>query len=126
MLKVLEPIWTTKPETASRVRGRIEVILDWAKARGYRAGREPRPLARPSRQAPSEASRRSAEVEHHPALPYAEIGSFMVELRRIDTIRARALEFTILTAARSGEVLGATWNEIDLAEQAVDRPRQSE
>ncbi len=114
VLKALEPIWTTKPETASRVRGRIEVILDWAKARGYRQGENPaRWRGHLDMILPKKSKVRA--VEHHPALPYAQIGAFMVELRRIDTVGARALEFAILTAARSGEVLGATWNEIDLA-----------
>jgi integrase len=113
VLKVLEPIWTTIPETASRVRGRIEVILDWAKARGYRQGENPaRWRGHLDMILPKKSKVRA--VEHHPALPYAQIGTFMVELRRIDTVGARALEFAILTAARSGEVLGATWNEIDL------------
>ena len=114
VLKVLEPIWTTIPETASRVRGRIEVILDWAKARGYRQGENPaRWRGHLDMIFPKKSKVRA--VEHHPALPYPQIGSFMVELRRIDTVGARALEFAILTAARSGEVFGATWNEIDLA-----------
>jgi integrase len=114
VLKVLEPIWTTKRETASRVRGRIEVVLDWAKARGYRQGENPaRWRGHLDMILPKKSKVRA--VEHHPALPYAQIGSFMAELRRIDTVGACALEFTILTAARSGEVLGATWNEIDLA-----------
>jgi integrase len=114
VLKVLEPIWTTKRETASRVRGRIEVVLDWAKARGYRQGENPaRWRGHLDMILPKKSKVRA--VEHHPALPHAQIGSFMAELRRIDTVGACALEFTILTAARSGEVLGATWNEIDLA-----------
>jgi integrase len=114
VLKVLEPIWTTKSETASRVRGRIETVLDWAKTRGYRQGENPaRWRGHLDMVLPKKSKVRA--VEHHPALPYAQIGSFMVELRRIDTVGARALEFAILTAARSGEVLGATWNEIDLS-----------
>jgi integrase len=112
VLKVLEPIWTTKNETASRLRGRIESVLDWATVRGYRKGENPARwkghldtlLAKPSK---------IQKVEHHAALPYQEIGGFMAELAKMEGIGARALEFAILTAARSGEVRGATWSEID-------------
>jgi integrase len=114
--KALEPIWTAKPQTASRVRGRIESILDWATARGYRQGENPARwrghlenlLPKPSKLSP---------VEHHAALRYVEIGAFMAELRCQDGVGARALEFAILTVARTGEVLGARWDEIDLAEK---------
>lgn len=113
VLAVLEPIWKTKTETASRVRGRIESVLDWATARGYREGLNParwrghldKLLAKPSK---------VAKVQHHPALPLDQIGSFMAELRAAEGMGARALEFVILTAARSGEVRGATWAELDL------------
>jgi integrase len=113
VMKVVEPIWTTKTETASRVRGRIEAVLDWAAARGYRQGDNPARwrghlenlLARPGK---------VQRVAHHPALPYAELGEFMAALRAQKGIPARALEFLILTAARSGEVIGARWSEIDL------------
>ncbi|MGA8653668.1 MAG: integrase arm-type DNA-binding domain-containing protein [Xanthobacteraceae bacterium] len=113
VLKVLEPIWTTKPETASRVRGRIERILDWAKARGFRQGENP---ARWRGHldillAPRGKVRR---VRHHAALPYRELPGFLLKIRQRDAIAARALEFVILTAARTGEVLGARWDEIDL------------
>lgn len=112
VLRVLEPIWTTKTETAKRLRGRIESILDWAKGRGYRAGDNPAAwegclsaqLARPDK---------VAKVEHHAAMPINSIAAFMVHLRAAEGLGARALEFTILTAARSGEVRGATWAEID-------------
>ena len=121
VMKALEPIWTTKPETASRVRGRIESILDWATARGYRQGENP---ARWRGHLENLLPKRSKvrRVEHHAALPYAEIGAFMAELRQQEGIAARALEFAILTAARTGEVLGARWDEIDLAERRLDRP----
>lgn len=117
ILKILEPIWTTKTETASRLRGRLENILDYATVRGYRKGDNParwrghldKLLATPAK---------VAKVEHHAALPYTEIGSFMAELRQQVGMGARALEFTIITAARSGEVRGATWGEIDI-DQAV-------
>lgn len=113
IVTILEPIWSSKTETASRLRGRIEQVLDWATVRGYRKGDNParwkghldKILARPSK---------VAKVEHHPAMPYAEVGQFMAALRQKPGISARLLEFTILTAARSGEVRGATWEEIDL------------
>lgn len=113
VLRVLEPIWTQKPETASRVRGRIEAVLDWARVRGYRTGENPA-LWRGhlAHLLPRRAKVR--KVEHHPALPYAEVAAFMAALRQRDATAARGLEFAILTAARTGEVLGATWAEIDL------------
>jgi integrase len=113
ILKILEPIWTTKSETASRLRGRIEKVLDWATVREYRAGNNP---ARWRGNLDTQLKPRSkvAEVEHHAALPYDQMGTFMVELRKAQGMGARALEFAILTAARSGEVRGAKWEEIDL------------
>jgi integrase len=114
VLKVLEPIWTAKPETASRVRGRIESILDWARVRGYRHGENPaRWRGHLDHLLPARS--KVQRIKHHPALPYAEIGAFMADLRKLDTVAARALELLILTAGRSGEVLGARWDEIDLA-----------
>jgi len=114
ILTILEPIWKTKTETGTRLRGRLEQVLDWAIARGYREGPNParwrghldKLLARPAK---------VAKVEHRAALPFMEIGAFMQQLRAADGIGARALEFAILTAARSGEVRGATWSEIDLS-----------
>jgi integrase len=112
VLKALEPIWNTKPETASRVRGRIESVLDWASARGYRQGENPaRWRGHLENLLPKKSKVR--RVEHHAALPYSEIAVFMAELRQQEGIAARALEFTIMTAGRTGEVLGATWDEID-------------
>lgn len=113
VMQVLEPIWTAKSETASRVRSRIELVLDWAKVRGYRKGENP---ARWKGHIDKLLPKRSevASVEHHAALPFREIGAFMVSLRKVEGMGARALEFAILTAARSGEVRGATWSEIDL------------
>jgi len=113
VLAVLEPIWETKTETASRLRGRIESVLSWATVSGYRSGDNParwkanldQVLPKPNKLKP---------VRHHAALPWPEVGSFMVELRKRDGMAARALEFAILTAARSGEVRLATWDEIDL------------
>ena len=114
VMTVLEPLWHAKPETASRVRGRIELILDYAKARGWRDGDNP---ARWRGHVANLLPRRSKvrAVEHHAALPWGEIGGFMAALRAQQGIAAQALEFTILTAARTGEVLGARWSEIDLA-----------
>jgi len=114
--KVLEPIWTTKPETAGRVRGRIEVILDCAKARDYRTGENP---ARWRGHLDKLLPKRSkvAEVEHHAALAYGEMPGFMSALRAQEGVAARALEFAILTAARTGETIGARWPEISLAEK---------
>jgi integrase len=114
VIRVLEPIWTTKPETASRVRGRIEAVLDWAKARGFRAGENPaRWRGHLSNLLPS--SSKVQAVKHHPALPYAEIGAFMADLRGREGAAADALEFLILTVARTGEVIGARWPEVDFA-----------
>jgi integrase len=111
VVKALQPIWEKKPETASRVRGRIEAVLAWATTRKLRQGDNP---ARWQGNLEHLLSERSRAVEHHTALPYAEIGTFMAELHKRDGVAPRALELTILTAARSGEVLGARWDEIDL------------
>jgi integrase len=111
--KAIEPIWSTKPETASRVRGRIESVLDWATVRGYREGENPaRWRGHLEKLLP--ARRKVAAVEHHAALPYPELPTFMGDLRLREGLAARALEFAILTAARTGEVLGARWSEVDL------------
>jgi integrase len=112
VLKVLEPVWTAKPETASRVRGRLESILDLAKVRGYRDGENPaRWRGHLDKLLPARS--RVRQVEHHAALPYAELPGFLAALREQEGIAARALEFLILTAARTGEIIGARWNEID-------------
>ncbi|OMW29767.1 integrase [Burkholderia pseudomallei] len=114
-MKVLEPIWTTKTETASRVRGRIESVLDWATVRGYRCGENP---ARLKGHLDTLLPKRSRvqKVKHHPALPYADLPAFMKKLRTEEGIAARALEFLILTATRTNEVIGAIWPEFDLDE----------
>jgi len=111
--KVLDPIWATKTETASRVRGRIESILDWAATRGYRTGENP---ARWKGHLENILPKRSKvqRVEHHAALPYTEIGAFVAALRSQGGVAATALEFLILTASRTSETLGARWREIDL------------
>lgn len=113
VLKVLEPIWTAKPETASRLRGRIESVLDWSKVRGYRDGENPaRWKGHLDHLLPARG--KFAKPKHHAALPWKGVGAFMVELRKQNGTAARALEFTILTAARTNETIGATWSEIDL------------
>lgn len=113
VMRCIEPLWTTKTETASRLRGRIESVLDWATVRGYRGGDNParwrghldKLLPRPSL---------VARVKHHAALPYIEAGAFLQELREDSGVASRALEFTILTAARTNEVIQAEWSEFDL------------
>jgi integrase len=114
VMQVLEPIWSTKLETASRIRGRIEAVLDAATARGYRGG--PNPAQWKGNlvhllPAPAKVRR----TTHHASLPIDEVPGFMAELRGREGVSARALEFAILTAARTNEVIGARWAEIDLA-----------
>lgn len=113
IIKVLEPIWTTKTETASRLRGRIETVLAWATVRGFRTGDNPAQwrgnldhlFPKPSK---------IHKVQHHAALPWQQIGSFIVDLRKREGMASKALEFIIFTASRSGETRLATWDEIDL------------
>ena len=113
VVRALEPIWKSKTETATRVRGRIETVLDWAKVKGYRVGENPARwtghlenlLVKPSK---------VRKVEHHAALPFAEIGDFVARLKGQDGIAQLALEFTILVAARTSEVLNMTWQEVNL------------
>jgi integrase len=113
VMRILEPIWAEKAETAGRVRQRIESILDWARVHGYRQGENPaRWRGHLDKLLPAQA--KVARVEHHRALPYAEAGAFMASLREQEGVGANALEFAILTAGRTGEVLGARWDEIDL------------
>lgn len=123
VMKCLSKIWTSKTETAKRLRGRIESILNWATTSNYRQGENPARwrghlenlLASPSK---------VAKVAHHPALPYTDIARFMTDLRQQNGIGARAVEFAILTAARSGEVRGATWGEIDLGQALWEIPAE--
>jgi integrase len=122
VVKVLEPIWRDKPETASRVRGRIERVLAWAQVRGFRNGGDNPARWRGHLAELFPARSKVSAGKHHAALPYAELPDFMAKLRRRDHIAARALEFTILTAARAGEVLGATWDEIDVANKVWTIP----
>jgi integrase len=111
--KPAKRFWTTRPETAGRLRGRIESILNWAKVRGYRHGENPaRWRGHLDHLLPGRGKVRA--VKHHAALPYSELGTFMALLRERDAVAALALEFAILTAARTSEVIGAQWSEIDL------------
>ena len=111
VLRVLQPAWTKIPETASRLRSRIEAVLDWAKVNGYRDGENPaRWRGHLDHLLP--ARKKLARVKHHAALPYRDMPAFMQRLREHDDVEARALEFLILNAARAGEVVGATWDEI--------------
>jgi integrase len=113
VMGVLEAIWREKPETASRLRGRIEAVLDYAKARDGRDGENPaRWRGHVANMLPPRGKLRL--VQHHPALPWIEIGQFMADLATRDGVGALALKFLILTAARTGEVIGATWSEIDM------------
>lgn len=111
VLEVLTPIWQTTPETASRLRGRIERVLDAARAKGLRTGENP---ARWRGHLDSLLPRRQKlQRGHHAAMPYADVPTFIAELRQREAVAALMLEFTILTAARTGEVIGATWAELD-------------
>jgi integrase len=124
VMKAIEPLWRETPDTASRVRGRVEAVLDWATARGYRKGENPARwkghlenlLPRLSK-AKAAVRRSQGRQEHHKALPYAEMPEFIFALRERPGVACRALEFLILTAARTGEVRGARWDEISLAER---------
>jgi integrase len=121
VLKVLRPIWSEKPETAGRVRGRIETILDWAKAQGFREGENPARW-RGHLESVLPAKAKVAKVQHHKAMPYADLAAFMERLRRNESMSAKALEFTILTAARTGETIGATRSEIDMVQKVWTIP----
>jgi hypothetical protein len=121
VLKVLEPIWTTMPVLASRVRGRLESILDWAKVREYRTGENP---ARWRGHLETLLPAHSAVhlVKHYPSLPYARIGAFMQALREQPAVSQRAVEFAILTGMRTDAVIGARWTEINMAEKVWTVP----
>ena len=112
--KVLEPIWVTKTETASRVRQRIEVVLDWCKARGYMHGENPARLKGALGELLPKAQK-IKKVEHHAAVPFTQIYEFVTQLRAMSGTAPLALEFMLLTAARTGEVVAAQWDEIDMA-----------
>ncbi len=110
VLAVLEPIWTTKTETASRLRGRMERVLDFARTRGWRSGENP---ARWRGHLQNILPSPKKGVTHLRAMPYAEVPEFLPRVRAAEAMAARCPEFTILTAARTGEALGATWAEVD-------------
>lgn len=116
LIQVLRPIWNTKPETASRVRMRIEAVLNSAKLKGWRSGENPA-IWRGGLEAALPRISKVKRVRHHPALPWEDAPAFMQALKLREGIGPRALEFCILTAARSGEVRKATWNEMVLSEQ---------
>lgn len=115
VLAILKPIWCEKTETATRLRGRIEAILDWAKHKRYRAGDNPaRWEENLKHELPSPTKLKKRKKQHHPALPYMRIGAFMADLRPRDGVSIRALEWGILTAARSQEIRGARRSEVDV------------
>jgi integrase len=121
IIKILQPIWTTKTETASRVRGRIEKVLDRARALKLRTGENPAKWKGHLDQLlPARST--VAPVTHHAALPYRELPAFMQKLRSRESISTRALEFTILTAARTGDTIGAKWNEISESDRTWTIP----
>jgi len=123
VMRVLEPLWTAKPETAGRVRSRIEALLDCAKARGCRGGENPA-LWRGHLDQLLPAKSKVRKVKHHAALPYDELGAFMKDLRGSEGTAALALEFLILTVGRTGEVIGARWPEIDSAQRVWTVPAE--
>jgi integrase len=116
VLRVLTPIWKTKTETARRLRSRIERVLSWAKGRELRAGENPARWQGHLKEMLAAPAKVKRGRPHLPALPYCEIPEFMAGLRQKNSLPSRALEFTILTAARTGETIGAEWDEFDLAE----------
>jgi integrase len=125
VMRILEPMWREKPETASRVRGRIESVLDFASARGWR----PEGASNPARwrghlQKLLPPKTRVRRVEHHAALDWRQVPAFMAELRKRDDASSVALQFTILTASRTGEAIGARWEEIDLVLGVWTVPRK--
>jgi integrase len=122
IMKVIEPLWRTKTVTASRLRGQIEAVLDWAKVRGYRSGDNPAKWkGHLDKLLPSKSAKK---VEHLAALPYADMATFVAELRTTDGIAAKALEFTILTAARTNEAIGSRWSEMDLTAGTWTVPKE--
>ncbi|MFI2810363.1 tyrosine-type recombinase/integrase [Microbulbifer sp. JSM ZJ756] len=121
VVKVLEPIWRSKTETATRVRQRIEAVLDWATVMQIRHGDNPaRWKGNLSEVLPTPT--KVKKVKHHGAMPVKDMPRFMARLRDLNSVAAMAMEFTILTAARTGEVIGATWDEIDLASRTWTVP----
>jgi integrase len=113
VLEVLQPLWASIPETASRLRGRIETVLDAARARGLIGQHEANPARWRGHLDKLLPKRQKLTRGHHAAMPFADVPQFMARLRQRDAVAAMALEFTILTAARTGEAIGARWDEID-------------
>lgn len=112
--KILKPIWLTKPETASRLRGRIEKVLGWAGAKKYRTGENPARWQGGELSHLLPAIGKVQKIEHHKAVPYAGMPGLMADLRKLESISAKALTLLILCASRTGEIIGARWSEIDL------------
>ena len=123
IMQVLEPVWHSKTETASRLRQRVEAVLTWAAVSGFRSGDNPARWQGNLKEL-LPAARKIKKVQHHAALPWQKIGTFMAELRKREGLGARALEFAILTAARSGEVRGMKWDEVDLSAKVWTVPEQ--
>ena len=121
--KVLEPIWVTKTETATRVRQRVEVVLDWCKARGYLKGENPARLKGALGELLPKAQK-IKKVEHHAAIHYTQVHEFVMALRGMPGSAPLALEFMLLTAARTGEAVGAHWDEIDMAAKVWKLPAE--
>jgi integrase len=121
--RVLQPIWIKKTETATRVRQRIEVVLDWCKARGYCNGDNPARLKGALGELLPK-SQKIKKVEHHAAIPYRDINTFVTELRKQGGAAPLALEFMLLTAARTGEAVAAKWDEFDLATKVWTVPSE--
>lgn len=120
VLSVLRPLWSTRPETAARLRGRIEHVLDAARAKGFREG--PNPALWRGHLDKLLPKQSKVERGHHAAMPYADVPAFLANVRKRDAVAALAIEFTVLTAARTGEVLGALWDEVDLDESVWTIP----
>lgn len=120
VLATLRPLWTARPETAARLRGRIEHVLDAARAKGFRQG--PNPALWRGHLDKLLPKQSKVERGHHAAMPYAKVPTFLAKVRQRDAVAALAIEFKVLTAARSGEVLGALWTEVDLDEKVWTIP----
>jgi integrase len=120
ILSILKPLWKRVPETASRLRGRIEAVLDAAKAQGYRTGENPASWR--GHLAHLLPKRQKLTRGHHAAMAYADIPAFIAQIRAIELLPAKALEFTILTATRTSEALGARWTEIDMKAKVWEIP----
>ncbi|TIM38373.1 site-specific integrase [Mesorhizobium sp.] len=120
VLEILKPVWQAKPETAQRLRGRIERVLDFARASGHRSGENPALWRGHLQHLLAKAKKLSRG--HHPAMPYADVPAFAKRLRVAEALSAKALDYLILTAARSGEVLGMKWPELDLDEKVWTVP----